>query len=88
MKLMQYQLPTSHACCTRLLEKKATRSHFSVWQTQINTEKPLNLNLYICHVSDTYAKEVFNRSISFQTNAGRKQDALPTGFKDIFTFFP
>jgi len=58
-------------------------------QAPTNPEPPLNWNLYAHHkVSDTSAKEAFDRSISFQTKAGRKQDALPAGFKDVFTFFP
>lgn len=44
--------------------------------------------LYICPASDTSAKEIFDRSISSQTNAESKQAALPTGFKSTSTFFP
>lgn len=68
--------------------KNTAHSHFGTWQDKTNPEPLLNWNFEIQHISDAYAKEAFDRNISFQTSARRKQDALPTGFKDILTFFP
>lgn len=81
MKLMQNELPTSHACW-----KKATHSHFGMWQTQINPELigTFTSATFLTLLQRIYSTELSASKLMLEENRMLCQQAS----KDIFTLFP